>query len=116
MSSIPPLPNAERAVIDLRKLSNYCLDMTHPIGRHKAAVFRRALGFTASDTQTLADLILNAATTAPAVTGQKDEFGQRYSFDFAASNAVGSAVIRVAWIIRTGEDFPRLTSCYVIND
>lgn len=32
-----PLPNAERATVDMAKLSNYCLSATHPVGRHKAA-------------------------------------------------------------------------------
>ncbi len=29
------LPNAERAVVDLAKLRHYCLNPTHPRGRHK---------------------------------------------------------------------------------
>jgi hypothetical protein len=43
------LPNAERAIIDPAKLTDYCLSATHPVGRHKAAVFRSALGLTAPD-------------------------------------------------------------------
>ncbi len=29
------LPNAESAILDLRKLSDYCLDSAHPRGRNK---------------------------------------------------------------------------------
>jgi hypothetical protein len=36
-----PLPNASRAIIDLQKIEDYCLDPTHPRGRHKARVFRQ---------------------------------------------------------------------------
>ncbi|MGP0066701.1 MAG: DUF6883 domain-containing protein [Isosphaeraceae bacterium] len=36
-------PNSDQAEVDLRKLSEYCLSSTHPVGKHKAAVFRAAL-------------------------------------------------------------------------
>ena len=38
------LPHADRAEVDLRKLSEYCLSPVHPVGKHKAAVFQAALG------------------------------------------------------------------------
>jgi hypothetical protein len=43
------LPNAERAVIDIVKLTDYYLSPDHPRGRHKARVFASALGMTASE-------------------------------------------------------------------
>lgn len=33
------MPNADRAVVELRKLTGYCLSFAHPRGRHKAQVF-----------------------------------------------------------------------------
>jgi hypothetical protein len=42
------LPNADRVVIDARKLRDYALSETHPVGRFKAAFFV-ALGFSAPD-------------------------------------------------------------------
>lgn len=33
------LPNGDRAVVDIVKLTDYCLSTTHPRGRHKARVF-----------------------------------------------------------------------------
>jgi hypothetical protein len=42
------IPNAERTFIDMRKLSEYALDPTHPAGGDKAIVFKSALGFTVS--------------------------------------------------------------------
>jgi hypothetical protein len=38
------LPNGERAVVDIRKLRDYCLSAKHRRGRHKARVFEAALG------------------------------------------------------------------------
>ncbi|WP_325758469.1 DUF6883 domain-containing protein [Acidithiobacillus ferriphilus] len=33
----------------------------------------------------------------------------------SCSNREKSAIVRTGWIIRTGEDVPRLTSCYVMT-
>lgn len=42
------LPNGARAEIDERKLTDYLLSMTHPIGRFKAKFFQ-SVGFEASN-------------------------------------------------------------------
>ena len=47
------LPNADRAVIEIEKLRDYCLSSSHPRGRHKARVFVTALGITADDAEEL---------------------------------------------------------------
>jgi hypothetical protein len=38
-----PIPNSEQAFIDIRKLTDYCLNLEHLDGRHKARVFKSAL-------------------------------------------------------------------------
>jgi hypothetical protein len=38
------LPNGGQAKLDIRKIDDYCLSSTHPRRRHKALVFREALG------------------------------------------------------------------------
>jgi len=35
--------------------------------------------------------------------------------DFTMTREIHQARIRSSWIIRRGEDFPRLTSCYVLK-
>jgi hypothetical protein len=107
------LPNADRAVIDMRKLEEYCLSPTHPVGRHKAIVFEAALGLTVTDAAALRDMILQAVRSAEAVETRADQYGQRYQVDFTATTDAGTATIRTAWMVRTGEDYPRLTTCYV---
>jgi hypothetical protein len=110
------LPNAERAEVDPRKLTDYCLSPSHPVGKHKAAVFRAALGLTAADAGELREWLLRAAVSGEPVTGRADEFGERFVIDFPATTASGSATIRSAWIVRAGEDFPRLTTCYILSE
>lgn len=108
------LPNADRVVIDLNKLAGYCLSPTHPVGRHKAAVFKSALGLTAADTFVLTDLIRQGVLTQPATLGRADEYGQRYQVDIPITTEVGTAIVRTAWIIPTGEESARLVTCYVL--
>ena len=108
------LPNAEHADVDPRKLTEYCLSPTHPVGKHKAAVFKAALGITADNTDQLREWLLRAANEGTAEAERVDEFGARFRIDFEATTATGSATIRSAWIVRAGEDFPRLTTCYVL--
>ena len=43
------LPHGEEALVDLAKLEDYCLNASHPRGRHKARVFREALNLERKD-------------------------------------------------------------------
>jgi hypothetical protein len=108
------LPNADRAVVDMAKLRDYCLNMSHRRGQHKARVFAAALGLTAEDAEFLRDALLSAAQSYDAVPTEEIEYGQLYVLDFPISRPVRQAMVRSGWIVRKGEDFPRLTSCYVL--
>ncbi len=55
------LPNPERAVVELVKLRDYCLDPDHEDGKHKARVFASALGIRQRDAEWLRDRLLEAA-------------------------------------------------------
>ena len=108
------LPNADRAVVDIEKLRDYCLSTSHPRGRHKARVFTTALGITSDDVEELKQAILSAVITEEATSTERDEYGQRYMVDFSMKRQGKEAVIRSSWIVRAGENYPRLTSCYVL--
>lgn len=108
------LPNADQAVVDIVKLRDYCLSVTHPRGRHKARKFSSSLGMSAVDAADLREAILEAVRVSEAVEADADKFGRRFAVDFTLSYRGRTAGIRTAWIVRRGEDFPRLTSCYVM--
>jgi hypothetical protein len=108
------LPNSERALVDPQKLTDYSLDSEHDEGRHKAHLFESLLGISHHNAQLLIDAVQRAALTGEAVLGKLDKYGQRYVIDFSYSGPGGTATIRSAWIIRTGEDFPRLVTCYIL--
>ena len=108
------LPNPARAVVEIEKLRDYCLSSSHPRGRHKARVFVTALGITADDAEELKRAILSAVTIEEATSTESDEYGQRFVVDFSMRRQGKNAVVRSSWIVRSGEDYPRLTSCYVL--
>lgn len=107
------IPNAERAIVDIEKLRNYCLNFNHPRGKHKARFFEAILGLTVNDVEKLQKTLLNVARTHDAIMIDHDEYGKRFVIDFIMINEPRKAKVRSSWIIRTDEDFPRLTSCYV---
>lgn len=109
------LPNHDRALIDMGKLTTYSLNPNHEYGRHKARVFEAALGLTLKDVDLLYDAIVEAVETEEAQLGLLDESGQRYRVDFEMTGPNGkTAMVRSAWNIRPNEDFPRLVSVFVI--
>ena len=108
------LPGHEQAVIDPAKLIDYCLNPNHSKGKHKARVFRSALGLTPLNWTVLRDAIIAAIATQDAVETEEDALGRRYRVDFTIAPSAGSASVRSCWIIRRGEDFPRLPNSYVL--
>ena len=108
------LPNGDKAIIDPRKLTDYSLSPDHEDGKHKAWLFQNVLGVTAENSQSLLDALQQAAVSAEAVVGKQDKYGQRYVIDFDFAGPAGTGTIRSAWIIRTGEDVPRLVTCYIL--
>jgi hypothetical protein len=108
------LPNPRRAVVDPAKLNEYCLNPLHLRGRHKARVFASVLGITQNNAEILRISLLNAAVQKEAIPTHRDVYGQRYMLDFNLQGPLGNAGIRSTWIVLVAEDFPRLTSCYVL--
>ncbi len=108
------VPNAENAFVDVRKLTDYCLNPEHEIGKHKARVFKSALDLTVENAEELRDALLYAVKTNEAEAGRFDKFGQRYTVNFEMERKAKKATVRSAWIIETDTDFPRLTTCFVL--
>ena len=107
-----PIPHAELAEVDIRKLSDYCLNLEHDEGKHKARLFAAALGMTAEDAPELRSALLEMISTHDAQLGLQDEYGQRYTVDFLLEWRGKRAMIRSGWIIEHDSNTPRLTTCY----
>src|SRR4051794_2042215 len=100
------LPSAESAIVDLDKLTEYCLNPDHLRGRHKARVFKSALGIDRNDADWLRDRILESVVTAEARLGKSDVFGQQYVVEFPVEGRAGKVIIRSLWIVLAGEEAP----------
>ena len=110
------IPNCQNAFIDERKLRDYALNPDHPVGQHKARLFLAFLNLTAADLDSLIGILLDVVQTHDAKIGKLDEFGQRYRIDFLLEWEGNQAVVRSGWVIRTDEEFPRLVTCYPLED
>jgi hypothetical protein len=68
----------------------------------------------AKDAEFLRRAILDVVASAEAALTDSDAFGSRYLLDFELTRGSKKAMIRTAWIVRRGENFPRLLTCYVL--
>ena len=108
------LPNGAKCRSDEWKIRDYCLSSLHPRGKHKARVFESALGLAAADAPLLIAALRQDAQEQDAVPSCSDEHGSRFTVDFHLEVGSRSARIRSCWIVRSAEDFARLTTCYVL--
>lgn len=107
------LPNGQHAVVDITKLSEYCLSAKHFRGRHKARVFASALSMAETDAKQLREALLLAAKTEDAEISTSDKYGIRYIIDSVVRYKYKSANLRSIWIIRSDEEVPRFVTCYI---
>jgi hypothetical protein len=72
------IPNAERAVIDQRKLHGYLLSRDHQVGRFKAAFFL-ALGYSPEDWRRLEADLRSQHLPKDATAEERTSHGQKYA-------------------------------------
>ena len=107
------LPNANSAIVDIKKLEGYCLNTSHPRGKHKAKVFFSFLGLTLHDAELLRTKLKEIVSKTDSLFLSEDIFGKRYIIDFKMLYENKKAIIRSIWIIKSNEDFPRFITCYI---
>ena len=108
------LPDGQRCDLGT-KLEDYSLNLSHREGRHNARVFESVLGITLAHAEVLRKRILSAAATSDEAESRGDNgFGEVFTLRFSLTTRYGSATILTGWIVRHNEDFPRLTTCYIV--
>ena len=110
------LPAGERALVDIAKLRDYCLNPAHPRGRHKARVFASTLGLTPADAKFLCEELLRAAREGSATRLWETATNTESDMPSISKLARGDrqATVRSTWIIGRSDPVPRLTSCFVL--
>jgi len=105
-----PLPNPDRAVVDAAKVRDYLLSTGHSVGRFKAAVFAAA-GYRRSRWAVLQADLLETALLQPTIETQTP-FGQKFEVPAILHGPHRELAVTVVWLVRRGEDFPRLVTAY----
>ena len=108
------LPNGQNCDLGT-KLEDYFLNPLHREGRHKARVFRSVLGITQDNAEVLRAAIRSAAASSDEAEARGDNgFGHVFTLRFVMASGGGRATVMTGWIVLHNEDFPRLTTCYII--
>ncbi len=106
------LPNAERAIIDPRKITGYLLNPRHPDGASKAQFFAR-FGFDLDKPDVLADALREHARAHPARELKRTAYGVTYAVEGPLPAPDGRTPrVRSVWIVLEGEDAPRLVTAF----
>jgi hypothetical protein len=106
------MPNADRARIPEGKLNLYLLSSIHPVGRSKAAFFRK-LGFDPPEPGVLADALLALATAGRVVSIEASAFGVKYAIEGTIWSPAGrSARVRSIWMVAIGNQVPVLVTAF----
>jgi hypothetical protein len=78
-------------------------------------LFASKLGITLKNAEMLKQALKEAAINEDVVVQKNNEYGIHYNIKFLLKTEVGESLILAAWIVRSGETFPRLTSCYPVK-
>lgn len=98
------IPNRKSARIDKRKLTGFLLNPQHPDAKGKARFFTKYYG---DDWERLRNDLLRHASD-PTTKTEETPFGTHCVIESKLPDSASSATVRAVWIVRTGEDFPRL--------
>jgi hypothetical protein len=106
------LPNAQRAIVDLGKITDYLLNASHSDNGGKARFFGE-LGFARTEPVTLADALRTVAVEGDVVRHAESPHGRKFVVDGSIQAPRGrAAMVRTIWIVDVGQDAPRLVTAY----
>jgi hypothetical protein len=106
------LPNAEKAIVDERKVREYLLSPSHPVGRFKARFFG-SIGFPPEAWSEFMNALQGLAAEGEAQVVEDSEFGQKFVVRGQISGpGARPAEVESVWIIRAEDDTPRLVTVY----
>ena len=106
------LPRGDDAIVPLRKLTEYLLSESHPVGSSKAGFFH-SLGFDNDNVRWLENGLLNIARHGDIVADVSSSHGIKYVIDGQIESPRGGVVVlRTVWIIETDQGQPRFVTAY----
>ena len=110
------MPNADLAVVDQDKITDYLLNPAHPDNGGKAPFFL-ALGFRLDGWQSLAAALRRLANTTAVTKKMESPHGLKYILDGEIETPNGrNPRVRTIWIVDEGLQTPRLVTAYPHQD
>ena len=91
---MPILRNADRAIVDQRKVRDYLLNPMHARGGHKARMFAAALGYRRTDYPDLIVQIQSGILVCQAERMEPTPYGERYRVDVPVGGRGRTALVR----------------------
>lgn len=106
------LPNAENAIVEREKITEYLLNPTHLYGASKARFFR-AFGFCGEEWWRLAEALQELGREHDVTKVQETGFGPRYEVEGTLSAPDGRRPrVCTIWQLDHGAVAPRLITAY----
>ena len=106
------LPNADKAVVESSKLTDYLLSLDHPEGKGKAKYFMQ-FGFGPPQADVMESAMLNHAVTQPVVQVKQSEHGVKYVIKCSVLTPdKRNPCIFSIWIVDAGKTMPRFVTAY----
>lgn len=106
------IPNAEQASIPAEKLTEYLLDLSHPVGGAKARWFL-SLGYDPGHPASLSDDLLDFVRRSDTFSSEESPFGVKYLVTGRMVTPSGRSVnIVTVWIVESGDFVPRFVTAY----
>lgn len=111
-------PSFKSVSIDVKgKLEGYVLNPEHPTGKHKAKVFKSALGFTQEDAAELAEQIRDKVQNCEAIRGKLTKYGQHWTVRIPIEGKNGrTALVETGWLVDNQDFALRLLTAYVVKE
>jgi hypothetical protein len=110
------LPNADKVVVERRKIVDYLLNPKHRFGASKAEFFIH-FGFQVKDWEQLAQALRRHGQTHEVKRMQETGFGPRYEVEGKLNTPDGrSPLVRSVWQLDQGTVAPRLITAYPLVD
>ncbi|MBM4273819.1 MAG: hypothetical protein FJ134_05055 [Deltaproteobacteria bacterium] len=108
------LPHRENAYVPAKKLSDYLLSETHPVGRLKSRFFR-SMGFAEANIGFLEQQLLALAYSEEVQAMVESPYGRKFIIEGYLQTPAGLSVsVRSVWILEADDVHPRFVTAYPV--
>ena len=108
------LPNRKKSYVPKKKLTDYILSESHPVGSSKAKFFR-GLGFDETNVGKLAKSLLQIAKENDLKNVRKFSYGTNYIVEGTIETPIRKTVkIVTVWFIKTEKTRPSFVTAYPV--